>query len=90
MIGRYPASVSGVYYLYKNEEIIYIGQSKNVFARVGSHFSNGMNFDSWRYENVNPDQLRCLEHEAICKYRPKINMLARAAYRLYGHLNENS
>ncbi len=75
---RFPRSPSGVYYLYLGDEIIYIGQSTNVFYRVGSHgIPNGFNFDSWEYVPTQPEDLVAAERKAILQHRPKLNRISR-------------
>ena len=37
--------VSGCYMLFLNRKLVYIGQSRNVYARIESHRTNGREFD---------------------------------------------
>ncbi len=86
---RFPRSPSGVYYLYLGEEIIYIGQSRNVFHRVGEHgVPNGIRFDSWEYIPTQVDDLIALESTEILRHRPKLNRLERFKSTIPGHLKE--
>ena len=40
--------IRGVYFLYRGEEIVYIGQSINITKRIWTHASE-KEFDSYRY-----------------------------------------
>lgn len=69
---------SGVYFLYENlEEIVYVGQSKNLCKRISGHdnrmrrlwrFSEGFS-----YLTFNPEDLKWMECYYIWRYRPKFN-----------------
>ena len=65
---------SGVYYLIDNNEIVYIGQSTNVAARITTHVQNGtMAFDRYYVCPVAPGKLRECESIAIKELEPKYN-----------------
>lgn len=74
---RFPRQISGIYFLYQGEELIYIGKSKNIFGRVGSHCAHGREFDSWTYAPVEQDEILQAERKAIEKYRPRLNCMTR-------------
>lgn len=62
----------GVYFLIKDGEIVYIGQSINVFSRIGSHGSI-KEFDSYSYVSVEKDKLDIVESLYIHIYNPAQN-----------------
>lgn len=64
--------IKGVYFLFDGDELVYIGQSGNVYARIGQHIREGhKEFDSWEvYETE--DYIR-LEPLLIGLLRPKYN-----------------
>jgi len=51
---------SGVYFLIKDNRVVYVGQSVNIFARIASHASH-KDFDSYAYVSCPKDQLDILE-----------------------------
>lgn len=63
---------SGVYFLIENEEIVYIGQSTNVFQRIGEHFRN-KKFSRYAYIPCVAQGLDILESLYIHLYRPILN-----------------
>jgi len=70
--GRTPPE-SGVYFLVLNDEIIYIGSSINIAARVLSHKTNGREFDT-AYAMEAPESSRLsLERLMIRKLKPRQN-----------------
>lgn len=64
---------SGVYFLFDKGELVYIGQSNNVFYRIGQHIGeNTKIFDSFEYYETN-DHLS-LEGFLIELFNPKYNI----------------
>lgn len=64
--------VSGVYFLIENKEIVYIGQSNNVFQRIGEHFRK-KRFSRYVYIPCAEDGLDILESLYIHIFAPKLN-----------------
>lgn len=66
-----------LYALIKNNEIVYIGRTKNMFnlnARIYSHRRQGKDFDTCKYVEVGDyELLKTKERELIKKYKPKYN-----------------
>lgn len=72
---RLPKLISGVYFLYSEEEIVYVGQSVNIYARIGSHAAKGIEFDSWAWREIKDAATRIKEESAeILKHAPKFNI----------------
>lgn len=84
---RFPKE-SGVYLFSSNDEIIYVGSSKNLYMRMMKHRScirqgsvHGYKQDLYQYLQANPftvefqmtDNYRQLEQELVEKYNPKYN-----------------
>ena len=65
-------SFSGVYFLIKGIEIVYVGQSVNVHSRVATHFAD-KDFDSFCYIECLPKHLDVLESLYIHIYQPRLN-----------------
>lgn len=66
---------SGLYFLYKERNLVYIGKSKNIFYRIGTHIKEGVkDFDNWRYLEIN-DEEEMTEKETflINIFQPKYN-----------------
>lgn len=64
-----------IYYLTHDDEIVYIGQSINVFSRVGFHISRKEKvFNGIRFSEVDPcADLDVVEFYEIAKHQPKYN-----------------
>lgn len=79
---------AGVYLFISNDEVIYVGSSKNLYQRISNHISSirkgsahGYQQDLYQFLQSNPftvefqltDDYRQLEQELIEKYNPKYN-----------------
>lgn len=64
---------AGIYFLIKDREIVYVGQSMNVAARVSQH-KKTRDFDSWSWIPCDTQDLLDLERAYIRKFRPELNM----------------
>ena len=68
--GAFPHEpVAGVYFLIRDGDIAYVGQSNNVFDRSFSH----ERADAWSFIRCRPDQLDALESLYIHALRPRDN-----------------
>jgi len=65
-------SVTGIYFLIKDEKIVYVGQSTNIFSRVGTHKID-KDFDKAVYFECPSTELDDLEYELINILQPKYN-----------------
>lgn len=76
----------GIYHLLYKGEVVYVGQSMNMQARVGAHVTEGTKlFDSYRLYAYDGD-LNELEAEEIIKHKPKYNKgLPKNKKYLSGH-----
>lgn len=63
--------VCGIYFLIKNDEIVYIGQSVNIFGRLQGH--SDKDYDSVAFVACPKSQLDILETLYILNYQPKLN-----------------
>lgn len=61
----------GVYFLIKENEVVYIGQSINIASRVTQH--RDKEFDSVSYVACHRDELDILESLYILAYQPELN-----------------
>jgi len=68
-----PPKICGVYFLIKDREIVYVGQSVDVFLRVSQHRSI-KEFDSFSYIHVEREHLSAIERHFIDSFDPKLNV----------------
>lgn len=59
--------LAGVYVLYSNGKIVNAGQSYRTCARIYSHLSGGMEFDSWRTVQIENTPSRLLVYFALTR-----------------------
>ena len=74
-IEMHAAKLSGVYFLFSGNELVYIGQSSNISSRVAMHAGTSpFHFDSYSYIECSPG--RCDEIEALYTliFRPRQNV----------------
>lgn len=74
-----PRPQSGVYFLIANGEIVYIGQSRQVFARICQHMKS-KEFDSFYWIACPPEDLLLQEQRCIKKFRPWMNRETRESF----------
>jgi hypothetical protein len=67
---------TGVYFLVWNDEVVYVGQSVNVYSRITHHSSK--EFDKYAYIPCHEDALDRLESLYIHCFRPRLNGNANA------------
>jgi hypothetical protein len=67
-----PFNYSGVYFLCQGEEVVYVGQSKNVGGRITSHIDT-KSFDSVLIIPVPEENLRSVETYWIERLKPVLN-----------------
>lgn len=71
-VRREAYRVSGVYFLFKGDDLLYIGQSKNLMRRLGDHASQ-INFDSYAIFPCPSEDLDHTERSLILKFLPPLN-----------------
>ena len=69
----FAPKLCGVYFLIKQNSIIYIGQSQNVLYRIGTH-SLRIDFDHFTYIPCKKAGLLKLETQMIKKFDPPLNI----------------
>lgn len=62
-----------VYKLMHNSEVVYVGQSVNLYSRLGTHLSSSKVFDECEYEECRVEELDSKETQAIIAHKPKYN-----------------
>lgn len=63
----------GIYFLFKNGGLVYVGQSINIISRIGQHLDS-KDFDSFSFINVPRQHLNEVELHYIRKHRPPLNL----------------
>jgi hypothetical protein len=85
ILSRSTASIfnTGIYFLILGDEIVYVGKSSNVGARIAEHSSRGRDFDRFHVILCLPGEADELERRYIEAIRPKQNrQFVRANYGL--------
>ena len=81
---RFEMPIIGVYFLFKKDKLIYIGESISIFRRIYSHIKN-KDFDSYSFIKCDSKvDIVELEKKLIIKYRPILNIKHKTK-----SLNEN-
>lgn len=62
-----------IYKLIHNNNIVYVGQTTNLYQRFGEHLSGNKIFDECEYEECNVEDLDSKEIQAIITHSPKYN-----------------
>lgn len=72
--GAVPTSIaSGVYFLIRRGEVVYVGQSLDVLHRIARHRREGRIFDAYSVIECVPEQLDELERTYIKAFVPEDN-----------------
>ena len=71
---RFEMPKIGVYFLFKNDNLIYIGKSINIYRRLNDHIKDKY-FDSYSFIKCNSDyEATDLEKRMIIELRPELNI----------------
>lgn len=62
----------GIYYLYRDNIVVYVGQSSSCEKRATSHLEN-KDFDEYEIVEVTDEPLNEIEAREIVKYKPEYN-----------------
>ena len=65
-----------IYVLFKQSEIVYVGQSINPYSRIGQH-TKDKDFDHFRVMPCLKKRMAYWEDYLIYKYQPKYNVLGK-------------
>lgn len=63
----------GIYFLIRNDEVIYVGQSIDILNRVSKHRREGKVFDSYSFIECAKENLNLLESTYITALIPELN-----------------
>jgi hypothetical protein len=73
-----PKHICGIYFLFKEGNLQYVGKSVNIAQRIGTHTIT-KDFDSYAYIEVPEKQLDLKEKELISLFRPPLNIVTPEA-----------
>ena len=73
--------VKGIYFLFENKKLVYVGISVNIYVRIQQHALDGKTFDDFKYVEIDIEQCINTEINLISSLQPKYNKSVRP-YRL--------
>jgi hypothetical protein len=68
-----PELLSGVYLLMQGDEVVYVGQTRDLMTRLMGHLKDGKQFDGVRFIAVEASLKDRTEAELIFRFKPKYN-----------------
>jgi hypothetical protein len=75
-------TVSGIYFLWRGSQLIYVGQSRHIAQRVGQHIEEGRKpFDGMSFIRVEISHLNHVERLYIERFLPQYNRCAMSKAR---------
>lgn len=78
----YSAEACGIYFLISKGNVVYVGQSLCIYARIGTHLTEkSKQFDSWSWIPCDASLLDSLEEEYILKFNPIYNKIIKGWYK---------
>ncbi len=69
-----------LYYLINRNEIVYVGTTENLVARLGAHYSDGKVFERYTAVEINPAYRYEIEAIEIVKRVPAYNIIMPCTY----------
>lgn len=66
--------MAGIYFLYYNKCLQYIGRSKDIERRLIEHVRKGIKYDIYSVIVCDNDRLEALEKECIKEFKPLLNI----------------
>lgn len=66
--------ICGIYFLIRERNIVYVGQSQDIMARLSTHANGDKLFDSFNFVACDPAELSNLEAEYIVQLNPEYNL----------------
>lgn len=69
-----------IYFLYKDNALLYIGQTTNIISRISNHFSFSI-YDKVRLIECDIDKLKHYEYRLIKYFKPSLNTVYNSEYK---------
>lgn len=74
-VTHWTRDICGVYFLYLNDELVYIGQSTHIPSRVRTHAKIGkIRFNKVMATYCLKEELNALEHRLLQQHKPRENI----------------
>jgi hypothetical protein len=72
----------GVYFLFQDDEIVYVGKSTDIVGRIKSHIQlQDKLFDGWSFREYPAERIGAIESRFIRRLKPKYNIRDNDNYR---------
>ena len=78
---RHRKPLSGVYFLFLNGNLQYVGKAKHILSRIGSH--RDKDYNSFAYIECTQEEAQVIEIAYIKQHKPPLNTL------IYHGINRN-
>lgn len=72
MLAGIVPKIIGIYFLIDKNEVVYVGQSKDIYTRINTHRKHKV-FDTFTYIRCPKDMLNIVETRYIKRLEPKLN-----------------
>lgn len=74
-MGAQYSPPQGVYLLFDDGKVVYVGQTNDIFRRISEHSRDGSKaFDNFKYLECDDEKTRLMiEYHLIQRYKPKYN-----------------
>lgn len=72
--GILSSMASGIYFLIRGQEVVYVGQSLDMLHRIARHRREGRAFDRYACLECKPEKLDELESHYIAAFAPRDNL----------------
>lgn len=83
--------VIGVYLLYYDDTVVYVGQSINCYVRIKTHWREGQKiFNSYEIYECEDFELDYIEQKFIYRYRPEYNKIIDIVHNYSERRNLNA
>jgi hypothetical protein len=83
-----PAAITGIYFLLRASEVVFVGQSADVLVRINHHWAEKEKaFDAYYVIECPVDELNLVQAHFICKFKPVYNT-ALPSQEMFKSLNQ--
>lgn len=75
LMSRPYKQISGVYFLFRGDLIVYVGKSTDIISRIASHRKSKKAFDTYSFIEASESEMDALETVYINKFWPEYNKM---------------